>query len=94
MGSHGLSASFTVDAGYKASAVSVLMLFEAQRLSITHRRDFLVAVGCMLWLGRPFREFPPYGRDNVTKSLFDPSLVKTNLIDPMNVRELFRPFLK
>ena len=48
----------------------------------------------MLWLGRPFREFAPYGRDNVTKSLFDPSLVKTNLIDPMNVRELFCPFLQ
>jgi len=29
-GSHGLSAAFTVDAGDKAFAVSVFMLFEAQ----------------------------------------------------------------
>lgn len=45
-------------------------------------------------LGRPFREFAPNGRDNVPKSLLDPSLVKTNLIDPVNVRELFYPILQ
>jgi hypothetical protein len=31
MGAHGLSAAFTVDAGYKAFAASAFMLFEAQR---------------------------------------------------------------
>ena len=31
MGPHGLSAAFTVDAGYRAFAVSAFMLFEAQR---------------------------------------------------------------
>ncbi len=42
----------------------------------------------------PLPEFAPYGRDNVPKSLLDPSLIKTNLNDPMNVRELFCPFLQ
>jgi hypothetical protein len=31
MGAHGLSAAFTVDAGYKAIAIPAFMLFEAQR---------------------------------------------------------------
>ena len=29
---------------------------------------------------RVFRELTPYGRDNVSKSLLDPSFVKTNLL--------------
>jgi len=31
MGAHGLSAAFTVAAGYEAFAVSALMLFKAER---------------------------------------------------------------
>jgi hypothetical protein len=31
MGAHGLSAAFTVDAGYKGFGVSAFMFFEAQR---------------------------------------------------------------
>ena len=34
MGAHGLSASFTIDAGYEAFAVSALMLLEAQRFAL------------------------------------------------------------
>lgn len=35
MRAHGLSAAFTVNAGYEASAVSGFTLFEAQRLELT-----------------------------------------------------------
>ena len=38
MGAHGLSATFTVDAGHKAFAVSAFMLLEAQRNKISCAR--------------------------------------------------------
>src|SRR6202035_1159399 len=67
--------------------------FFLQELGVARNRD-AAPVRCSPWLGRPFREFAPYGRDNVTKSLLYPFLVKTNLLDPMNVREFFCPFLQ
>jgi hypothetical protein len=44
--------------------------------------------------GRPLRELAPYGRNNLAKRLLDPSLVKADLCDPVNVRELFYAFLQ
>jgi hypothetical protein len=35
MGAHGLSAAFTVDAGYRAFAVTAFMLLEAQRNKVS-----------------------------------------------------------
>jgi hypothetical protein len=44
MGAHGLSAVFTVDAGYEAFAVSAFTLVEAQRLH--NPRDMRRGVCC------------------------------------------------
>ena len=49
-GAHGLSATFTVDAGYEAFAVSAFLLFEAQRQASLARVS--ASAACICWATR------------------------------------------
>ena len=52
MGAHGISAVFTVDAGYKAFAVFAFMLFEAQGPVMTRTRSACRLDGFVIYLFR------------------------------------------